>query len=465
MRRSNNVMWTRFVGSFLVVISGCEAFTAHVNVVARAGGDELTVNRLAEVLASVPDAPVEREVVELLAWRWVEFSIFAQHAARGDSMLDSAYAVAARWHDVHRALVGRFHEDVIGTRADPTPIQVDSAYQRGELRFISHVLRRAPPEASQAVRAEQRRVAQSVLDDLGAGGSWERANTFNQDTLARQRNGSIGALRRGQVIPQLENAAYSLDGGAMSPVVETRFGYHVIYRPPLADVRQEFTDAVRSDIVARLDSAYEADLVADRDIQVQADAGSLLRSAIASPFASRRSGRAVVRYNGGQFRVQDFVRWMEVLSDDVLERLGNASDAQLIQLARSLTLQEIIRAQADSAGVELTAEQWEAVEADYRARVGAMQDLLTIHPESLAARAPEMAQRLELARLVVDKYLEDALRDTRLLVPLPQGLTDQILEGADWEVDPAGVQRVLQRARQLRQLGPPAMTGADSTNH
>ena len=69
------------IGTFGV---GCEAFTAHVTVVASAGSSTLSVNRLAEVIAGSPNIPIERDVVELLAWRWVEFSLFAQRVVRGD---------------------------------------------------------------------------------------------------------------------------------------------------------------------------------------------------------------------------------------------------------------------------------------------------------------------------------------------------------------------------------------------
>lgn len=441
---------------------GCEAFTAHVTVVARAGSSTLPVNRLAEVIAGSPNIPIERDVVELLAWRWVEFSLFAQRAARGDALLDSSHVVAAMWHDVHRAIVAGYHERVIGSRAVPTPAQVDSAYRVGELRIISHVLRRAPPDAMQPVRDEQRQIAQQVHDQLMTGGSWERANAFNQDTVARRDNGSLGALRRGQIIPQLENPAYALEEGEISPVVETRFGFHVLYRPPLAEVRAEFAEAVEADFVARLDSAYGIQLATSKSVGVQSGSARLLREAIASPFAARRSEQVLIRYDGGDFRVRDFVRWLEVLSDALVERLDGASDAQLERLARSLTIQELMRLQADSAGIALAPDDWERISNDYRRRIDVIRDLLTIHPDSLAARAGDMSQRLELADLVVDRYLEDAVRDTRLLVPLPQGLADVILEGEAWEIDPAGIQRVVERARQLRTLAPAGAVQPDS---
>ena len=53
------------VSGLVLVISACvEAFSAHVDVVARAGRAELSVTRLSEIIAPAQSVPLEREYVD-----------------------------------------------------------------------------------------------------------------------------------------------------------------------------------------------------------------------------------------------------------------------------------------------------------------------------------------------------------------------------------------------------------------
>src|ERR1051326_4279720 len=75
------------------VLTACqglkEALTAHVDVVARAGSQELSVTRLADLLGkSQLNVPVTRENADLIAQFWTGYQQLAYAGSHGDSLAD-----------------------------------------------------------------------------------------------------------------------------------------------------------------------------------------------------------------------------------------------------------------------------------------------------------------------------------------------------------------------------------------
>src|SRR3712207_1940463 len=73
-----------------------EAFTAHVDVAARAGSQELSVTRLAELLGgSRLGVPVTRDNAAILADLWTNYQLMGLAAARNDSLNEEKTVDAA----------------------------------------------------------------------------------------------------------------------------------------------------------------------------------------------------------------------------------------------------------------------------------------------------------------------------------------------------------------------------------
>ena len=67
-----------------------------------------------------------------------------------------------------------------------------------------------------------------ILDSLKNGASFEEmAKRYSEDGTA-SRGGDLGFSKRGEFVPQYEEAAYKLNPGELSGVVESQFGYHII---------------------------------------------------------------------------------------------------------------------------------------------------------------------------------------------------------------------------------------------
>lgn len=86
------------------------------------------------------------------------------------------------------------------------------------------------PKPSEAAKARARAKADSLLEEIRAGGDFEQiARRESMDPASRELGGDIGWNRRGSgLVPEFERAIFTLPPGRVSPIIETAFGYHII---------------------------------------------------------------------------------------------------------------------------------------------------------------------------------------------------------------------------------------------
>jgi len=93
----------------------------------------------------------------------------------------------------------------------------------------SHILIRVDEKADAAARTVAKAKAEDLLKQLKKGVAFaDLAKKNSEDPGSAANGGDLGFFSRGQMVPAFEAAAFALQPGQTSSVIETPFGYHVI---------------------------------------------------------------------------------------------------------------------------------------------------------------------------------------------------------------------------------------------
>jgi len=162
-----------------------------------------------------------------------------QHAA-----ILALLAVAGGYffHQLNGAFVGEAQASSTTTleeRSEPTPPRPPprraAPPARAETVSARHILvqysgsMRAPSTITRTQEEALERV-QAALQQSQAGGDFAALARQYSDGPTGIRGGDLGAFARRRMHPAFEQAAFGLEVGGVSGVVETPFGYHIIQR-------------------------------------------------------------------------------------------------------------------------------------------------------------------------------------------------------------------------------------------
>jgi peptidyl-prolyl cis-trans isomerase D len=104
-----------------------------------------------------------------------------------------------------------------------------SKYASAEKRDIAHILIEVPATASDADKKAAEAKAKMVAEKAASGADFAQlAREYSDDSGSKNSGGSLGVLSKGGMPGAFDDAAFALKEGAVSPAVQTDFGWHII---------------------------------------------------------------------------------------------------------------------------------------------------------------------------------------------------------------------------------------------
>lgn len=129
-----------------------------------------------------------------------------------------------------------------------------SQFSDGGQRRASHILLTVASGVSAPDKQKIRQKADQLHAQVMAAPQKfaELAKTHSQDPGSASQGGDLGFFGRGMMVKPFEQAAFDTAKGAISPVVESEFGFHIIQVTDVKEENQRSFEQVQSEIEATL---------------------------------------------------------------------------------------------------------------------------------------------------------------------------------------------------------------------
>jgi hypothetical protein len=431
----------------IAVATACGGPESRSDIAAEAGGATLAPAQLGEWVAKVPGRQPTARDAEFVAIVWTDYTLLALALEQGQPLTDAATMDVALAPDLALQTLRSWHDTMVARRPPIAPGLIDSMYTQDSVRVFQHILLRvSDPQdvrqvgAARALADSLFRQAQDSTSDFSA-----LARARSQDSATASTGGFLPVGGRGTMPPEFERNAWQIGPGQVAGLA-SRFGVHIVRRPPLAEVRERITQYAESLATRRADASHLDSLTSASGLVVTDQAVSSLRAFFADP-STRTAGTALATWKGGQLGLPEVARWIDVLPPRGYLDLRGASDLGLEAFVKELAQQQLLLQEATSAGIAVSPADRATLDSAYLRNLSAAVALLGVTDSARTVPAGEGAKR-------VASLLEGLTTNRQAWRPLPGALGAVLRERAGYRLHQGGIGAALEAARAARPTTP-----------
>ena len=449
----------------VALIAACDsdALSAHADVVAKAAGRELSVDRLGNLIGE-SQAPVRKDVARSIADIWVDYQLLAKAAAAGDSLNDQKLIDVAMEPVIQRARIEKLYAEVSKPWRDKSAdtVGIEGRFNQGEFLAARHILL----PVTQGSTEEQVRKIETEAKDLQKQATSANfaalATKFSKDPGSAPRGGDLGVFPKGVMVPDFERGLMALKPGEISALVRTPYGYHIIRRSSYAEVKQQVLKSLNDKQAANAESTYLAKLETDAHIEIKNDA-VLTVKAVAIDLESHLTDRSVIAtMQGDNYTAAKLANLLRTIPQkaQLVTQLQSAPDSVVsTQFLKPVLRTELLVRQADQKKITLDTAYTNNVRRSFFSMVKGTWNGLGIAPAMLADSAtpnPTADQKSGVAAAKVEKYFDRLIKQEAQFVEVPPPLEMSLRQKYSYSISKAGIDRAVDKATKVR-------AAADST--
>lgn len=440
----------------LVGITACATETDDTGLLARVGPYELTVDDAVDLLVDQEALRAEAQVVGSLAELWIDYVLLAEAAAEDSTLSQLDFGAIVR-QGLSQQMVFQLRDSVIQVDTFVTEAELRERYEASEPDVqvrARHIMLQLPAQATQAQADSVNAAITSLRDRIAGGADFESlARQFSQDPGSAGRGGDLGYFERGQMVAPFEEAAFALEPGALSDVVITPMGLHLIRVedrrvPAFEEAQRQFRAEIQARMIQEAESTYVAALVEVATPTVLEDAYDIVRDVAENPgatLAGRAERRALVEWEGGAVTVRSLRETLWLGSPQLRAQIAAGTDEETETFLQSLARRDLLVAAAEREGLRPEGDSIGALENEARSQLVSAADVIGVADLD---QAPGEDIEIAIAR-AAEEALVDNLNGATTVLTLGH-IGFQLREGRGATVFEEGVGEVIVDIAQMR---------------